>query len=441
MSIVVSNRQSKRRSAIADLPSGVGVSKTTNGAGRFYWRVRLGKRFTGGRVIKRDFDSVSAARNWIFGDAEKEKARPGSIVDLRKNHGDSAFMLSAAQLAEAANAFRRVEKWGFSLTAALDLAERYRPPVVGTVSLEEAIRRCAVDKQKRNRAPTTIYDLKSKWKRFAKWLPAPKREAVHSITRDDITRFVKSCEFDSSVTERNMVRCLSSLFSWAATEKLLSENPTDGWDFREARNTLARDREPRVLSIPEAEKILRVAATGSKNAIQIGGQKMTIEPSEMIPYVAIGMFGGLRPYETRRISWEHIWWGEDDEHHEAQIEVPAAITKTGHTRYVPMEPVLAEWLKPYRKNTGKIVPPAFERKFQAFSKLCWGDEGWPEDILRHSYASYLLARDKDAGTVAENLGHRDTTSTLFRHYRNAIKFKRDIAAYWSRTPDTLSLLF
>jgi integrase len=69
-----------------------------------------------------------------------------------------------------------------------------------------------------------------------------------------------------------------------------------------------------------------------------------------------------------------------------------------------------------------------------FSKLCWGEDGWPEDVLRHSYASYLLARDKDAGTVAENLGHQNNTSTLFRYYRKAVKFRSDVLAYWSMNP-------
>ena len=430
-------RQYKRRSPIADLPSGVGLSKTSNGAGRLYWRVRLGKRFTGGRVIKRDFDSVSAARDWIFGEAENEKARPGSIANLRKAHGDSAFTLSATQLAEAANAFRRVERWGLSLTAALDLAERYRTPEIGEISIESAIARSIAQKKNLNRAPTTLYDLKSRWKRFANWLPTKKQEAIHTITREDIARFVESCKL-SPVGERNMVRGLSSLFSWAEREKLISENPTQAWNFSEAKKSLARDREPRVLTISEAEKILRLAVQGSKLPMRVGGQEVVVEPGEMVPYITIGMFGGLRPFEARRIRWEHIWWGNDDEHHEAQIEVPAAITKTGHTRYVPLEPVLLEWLKPYRIDHGKLVPLAFERKFQAFSKLCWNEDGWPEDILRHSYASYLLARDKNAGAVAENLGHRDTTSTLFRHYRNAIKFRKAVLAYWSLTPDPLT---
>ena len=50
------------KSPIAHLPSGVGVLKTVNGHGGEYWRVRLGKRFTGGavQVMSDKFGSILA---------------------------------------------------------------------------------------------------------------------------------------------------------------------------------------------------------------------------------------------------------------------------------------------------------------------------------------------------------------------------------------------
>jgi hypothetical protein len=55
------------KAKIRDLPSGVGITKTVSGPGREFWRVRLGKRFTGGHVVKRDFSNLTDARKWIFG--------------------------------------------------------------------------------------------------------------------------------------------------------------------------------------------------------------------------------------------------------------------------------------------------------------------------------------------------------------------------------------
>jgi hypothetical protein len=45
---------------------------------------------------------------------------------------------------------------------------------------------------------------------------------------------------------------------------------------------------------------------------------------------------------------------------------------------------------------------------------------WPKDGLRHSYASYHLAKNQHAGLTSESIGHRDT-NMLYRHYRDLIK--------------------
>ena len=58
--------------------SGVGITKTVSGRGREFWRARLGKRFTGGHVVKRDFSTLTDARKWIFGEAQEKKANPGA---------------------------------------------------------------------------------------------------------------------------------------------------------------------------------------------------------------------------------------------------------------------------------------------------------------------------------------------------------------------------
>lgn len=427
------------RAKIRDLPSGVGVGKNLNGRGKEYWRVRLGKRFTGGRAIIRDFDKLDDARTWIFGDAQKEKSNTIPVVELKESSGTAAFSLSPAQLGEAVAAFRRLGKLNMSLTEAIDLAEKYRPPEVGAMTVKDAITKCADEKLKLKRSPHTLYDLKTRWNRFEEFLPASKQKAVHSVTRENIERFIKSCNL-APLGQRNMVRALSSLFSWCVSSKVMPANPALDWDFSEAKKVLSKDREPRILSVSEAERILALAAAGHSKPVIIGKQTTALAAGEMIPFLVMGLFAGLRPFEARRFRWEWIWWGNaEKENHDPHFDVPASITKTGHARHVPIESVALEWLLPHKKESGLLVPPGFERKFSLFSKLCWKDDGWPEDVLRHSYASYLLARDKNAGAVAENLGHRETTSTLFRYYRKAVKFRADVTAYWALTPQAVQL--
>ena len=54
------------------------------------------------------FPSLDKARKWIFGDAQKQKANPGSLVDLKARAGSAVFELSSAQINEAIDAFKRL---------------------------------------------------------------------------------------------------------------------------------------------------------------------------------------------------------------------------------------------------------------------------------------------------------------------------------------------
>ena len=47
----------------------------------------VGKRFTGGEIISKNFRSIQEARKWIFGDAQKLKANPGSLFSIRAASG------------------------------------------------------------------------------------------------------------------------------------------------------------------------------------------------------------------------------------------------------------------------------------------------------------------------------------------------------------------
>ena len=104
----------KKKAAIANLPSGIGVNKVSNGKTEF-WRVRLGKRFTGGAVVTKHFSDLTDARNWIFCGAQKERAEPGSVLILEQHFGAAAFALSPAQINEAAWAVQNLPA-GTSLT-------------------------------------------------------------------------------------------------------------------------------------------------------------------------------------------------------------------------------------------------------------------------------------------------------------------------------------
>ena len=104
---------------IARLPSGVNVHKEGEG-----WRVRLGKKFTGGVVVRKRFDTLADARFWIEGQAGQ------------KSH-IQATALTLSQLAEAKDAFTKLN--GASLTEAVRFYLAHAKPAGGTKKFDEAI--------------------------------------------------------------------------------------------------------------------------------------------------------------------------------------------------------------------------------------------------------------------------------------------------------------
>ena len=57
---------------------------------------------------------------------------------------------------------------------------------------------------------------------------------------------------------------------------------------------------------------------------------------------------------------------------------------------------------------------------------------WPQNALRHSFASYHLAKFNDAAALALELGHTNS-NLVFQHYRQLVKPK-SAASYWKIAP-------
>jgi hypothetical protein len=214
-----------KKSPIADLPASVSCRKVQNSAGVTYWRVRVGKKFTGGSVLEKNFASLGKAKEWIFGDIQRLKAQPGSLIELKASAGAAAFSLTPAQITEAVDAYRRLAETPLGLTEAVDFAIRHACPAAGTVSIYDAIE--GAKRSKKSNRKAYFDDLTRRWRRFARWLPAEKRKAINMVTRPIIRKFLTECDL-APEGERNMLRNISVLFSWAVDHHYLAENPCAG---------------------------------------------------------------------------------------------------------------------------------------------------------------------------------------------------------------------
>jgi integrase len=73
--------------------------------------------------------------------------------------------------------------------------------------------------------------------------------------------------------------------------------------------------------------------------------------AELMPYVAIGAFAGLRRAELERLDWREVDLQSN------LIEVTASKVKSARRRFVKIQLNLAKWLQPYAQLSGNVTPP------------------------------------------------------------------------------------
>jgi integrase len=146
---------------------------------------------------------------------------------------------------------------------------------------------------------------------------------------------------------------------------------------------------------------------------------------DVLPILAIGAFAGLRDAEIKRLDWSEI------DLPRGHIEVKAAKAKSARRRIVPMQPNLAAWLRPYSEMTGPVVPAGARKKLLRIRKAAELLK-WPNNGLRHSFASYRLAAIHDAPRVSAELGHT-SPQMLYSTYRELV-MPEQAERYWEINP-------
>src|SRR5439155_23162523 len=141
-------------------------------------------------------------------------------------------------------------------------------------------------------------------------------------------------------------------------------------------------------------------------------------------YFAIGAFTGLRSAELIRLEWEDVNFAR------GYVQVGKPKSKPATRRLVPIHPNLSQWLAPYRGLTG-IIFSSEHAADRAIACAKRNGIDWPNNVLRHSYATYRLAQCQDAARVALEMGN--SPQMLFRNYRE-LADEKDAADWFSIVP-------
>jgi integrase len=243
-----------------------------------------------------------------------------------------------------------------------------------------------------------LEDLRSRLNRFAQKFDG---QMVATITSAQIDDWLRALHV-SPTTRNNFRRVLVTMCNFAVQRGYATSNPAE-------KTAKAKElgEAPGILTVQQTARLLE-----------------SVSP-ELLPYVAIGALAGLRRAELERLDWSDVHFDSE------LIEVTAAKAKTARRRFVKMQPNLREWLLPVRKHTGKVAPDNFRKAFDA-ARVAAGIAEWPDNALRHSFASYHLAHFKDAAALALEMGHTHS-GMIFEHYRELVRPK-DAERYWNIRP-------
>jgi len=131
---------------------------------------------------------------------------------------------------------------------------------------------------------------------------------------------------------------------------------------------------------------------------------------EMVPFLAIGGFAGLRVAEIRRLDWSAVSLER------RLIELRAGQAKTASRRLVPISDNLAAWLSQADQTKSLNLSLGMIGRIHRLAESL-GIQ-WPPNALRHSYISYRIAEVKNAAQVALEAGN--SPAIIFRHYRELV---------------------
>ncbi|MDI1342842.1 MAG: site-specific integrase [Pseudolabrys sp.] len=385
----------KNKRPIAELPYGAAVYRSRNGVGQQFWRVRLGKKFTGGKAQQKEFSDLSEARLWIG----KQNAQ-------RIATGTSTFQLTPAQIGEAADAYKRLN--GTSLTVAVSYYLGHARPAGGKRTLAEVAKEFLKTRAVIGVRPRTFIHYESSFRVLGEEFGD---RPISSITRAELEDYFAESDWLPR-TRKNYMVTLSTLFTFAQDRDYCPANPV-----AKIARPILDDRPVGILKVGAVLALLGAASASAP---------------AMVPALTIGLFAGLRRSELCALDWSEINLAA------GTIEVTGAKAKTRQRRIVPVGSSLMTWLAPCRTDPGPVTArdDMFGEHLRELVEKA-GITDYPHNGIRHSFGSYHYELHRNENLTASEMGN--SPAVIFGHYRNLVS-PADAKLYFSITPGNLERL-
>jgi integrase len=338
-------------------------------------------------------------------DAKVEAERLRARAD---NFGVSLIALTPARIAEAAEAYRLLEPIKVELLAAVRGYISLHKQRTESIPFLEACNLYISAKSSKD--PRHLKGLRNTRDRFP---------LLHDKLLSDIDhRALELLVNEVPAGGRNLIiRHLRSFWNFAIRKGYATVNPADRLDFVETKR--------KEVEVIEPDAVTRML------------EQALAEDLQLVPFLTIGFFTGIRPEELSQLNWNDIDLASKE------ITVRSSVSKTGTRRFPPLSDNALVWLEAYRQAGGRMEGPIINLKEDALyahrqkNRSAAGVTDWPHDAMRHSFASYWLVKQKDVNRLREILGHEGNTRTLWRHYYRGAS-KTEAEKFWNIHPSRLA---
>jgi integrase len=334
----------------------------------------------------------------------RTKGEAQTYCELRNieltNHGKEAVEFPSWLRVMAGKAHEQLQPHGKTIEDAVSFFLDHLAKLKKSVPLRQAMDELIENRRQSGSTQVYCNDLKWRLGRFCADFAERNTEEISTAELDQWLVGIKV----APITRNTYRRDLRTLFSFCVSRGYSTANPVEG-------TRIAKD-------VPKPVEILTVDQTS---------RLLTTATESLIPYIAIGAFAGLRAAEVERLDWSNV------DLESGLIEVTAKNSKTATRRLVRILPNLRAWLTPLKQHAGPVVPLNL-RKLMLETRKRAGLAEWPNNALRHSYASYHIAHFNDASALALQMGH-GTTNMIFAHYREVVR-PQEAEKFWKIVPAT-----
>lgn len=347
------------------------------------------------------YEGPKRIRKWYKSKGEAEAA----MDDIKAQHkvaGQGWIQLSPEHRNELMTIYAEAEREKISLRAVweayksgkLDAAPMQRR------TLKEAITETMEAKRTENLRERYLGDLEAYLTRFA---TGRMEMFIDKVGVADIEKWF-SDRGEALTTRKSNLGRLGSMFDVCFRRGYIKDNP-----ILRISSPKIDHGTPERFTADEAKTLLSEA---KKRPASLG-------------YFVLAMFAGIRPEELTALKWSCV------DLKSKLVRIEGEQSKVRHHRDVPLHDTCVAWLKTIERNPeDPIAPPDVTlRRHRRALREKLGK--WPQDVLRHTAASFLVELHTKKELVAKWLGNSERT--LDRNYLSKMT-PAECKKFWALTP-------